>query len=105
MEYSEKYSDAGPSSVPAAAQTQTQTSATPDPYTAPYQTAAAKKRLSASRYLNLKRLPTLQEVLDRRTRAPLDLFCFYVSSWSRLVLPTMRAAVHRASRHQRLVLC
>lgn len=31
-----------------------------------------------SRYLNLKRLPTLQEVLDRRTRTPLDLFCFYV---------------------------
>ncbi|TXT13387.1 hypothetical protein VHUM_00754 [Vanrija humicola] len=32
----------------------------------------------SSRYLKLKRLPTLQEVLDRRTRPPLDLFCFYI---------------------------
>lgn len=38
----------------------------------------SSKSKRASRYLNLKRLPTLQEVLDRRTRAPLDLFCFYV---------------------------
>ena len=38
----------------------------------------------SSRYLRLNRLPTLQEVLDRRTRPPLDLFCFYVSasSWT-----------------------
>lgn len=42
-----------------------------------------QRRLSYTRYLKLKRLPTLQEVLDRRTRPPLDLFCFYVScpSW------------------------
>lgn len=42
-------------------------------------TSTTAKGKRASRYLNLKRLPTLQEVLDRRTRAPLDLFCFYVS--------------------------
>ena len=39
----------------------------------------AERRVSTTRYLKLNRLPTLQEVLDRRTRAPLDLFCFYVS--------------------------
>lgn len=39
-----------------------------------------ERRLSSSRYLKLSRLPTLQEVLDRRTRPPLDLFCFYVCS-------------------------
>lgn len=38
-----------------------------------------ERRQSSSRYLRLTRLPTLQEVLDRRTRPPLDLFCFYVS--------------------------
>lgn len=38
-----------------------------------------EKRHSTTRYLKLNRLPTLQEVLDRRTRPPLDLFCFYVS--------------------------
>lgn len=38
-----------------------------------------ERRLSSSRYLKLARLPTLQEVLERRTRPPLDLFCFYVS--------------------------
>ncbi len=38
-----------------------------------------QRRLSNTRYLKLKRLPTLQEVLDRRTRPPLDLFCFYVN--------------------------
>lgn len=37
-----------------------------------------QRRLSTTRYLKLNRLPTLQEVLDRRTRPPLDLFCFYV---------------------------
>ena len=41
-------------------------------------TTKAERRTSTSRYLKLNRLPTLQEVLDRRTRAPLDLFCFYV---------------------------
>lgn len=40
----------------------------------------AERRASSTRYLKLNRLPNLQEVLDRRTRAPLDLFCFYVSS-------------------------
>lgn len=39
-----------------------------------------ERRLSSTRYLKLSRLPTLQEVLDRRTRPPLDLFCFYVST-------------------------
>ena len=44
------------------------------------QAIKAQRRVSSSRYLKLSRLPTLQEVLDRRTRAPLDLFCFYVSA-------------------------
>jgi len=39
------------------------------------------RRVSSTRYLKLKRLPTLREVLDRRTRAPLDLFCFYVGAF------------------------
>ncbi|KAL1408145.1 Bud site selection protein, Revert to axial protein 1 [Vanrija albida] len=38
----------------------------------------AERARPSSRYLKLKRLPTLQEVLDRRTRPPLDLFCFYI---------------------------
>ncbi|ODN96535.1 hypothetical protein L198_04250 [Cryptococcus wingfieldii CBS 7118] len=38
----------------------------------------AERRASTTRYLKLNRLPTLQEVLDRRTRPPLDLFCFYI---------------------------
>jgi hypothetical protein len=38
-----------------------------------------ERRQSTSRHLKLNRLPTLQETLDRRTRPPLDLFCFYVS--------------------------
>ncbi|BEJ17097.1 hypothetical protein CspHIS471_0604980 [Cutaneotrichosporon sp. HIS471] len=42
------------------------------------QPSGTGKGKRGSRYLNLKRLPTLQEVLDRRTRAPLDLFCFYI---------------------------
>ncbi|ORY24862.1 putative Bud site selection-related protein [Naematelia encephala] len=37
-----------------------------------------QRRHSTTRYLKLNRLPTLQEVLDRRTRPPLDLFCFYI---------------------------
>ncbi|WVQ76665.1 hypothetical protein IAR50_006339 [Cryptococcus sp. DSM 104548] len=41
-------------------------------------TSKAERRASTSRYLKLNRLPTLQEVLDRRTRPPLDLFCFYI---------------------------
>ncbi|WWD21919.1 hypothetical protein CI109_106407 [Kwoniella shandongensis] len=41
-------------------------------------TSKEQRRLSATRYLKLNRLPTLQEVLDRRTRPPLDLFCFYI---------------------------
>jgi hypothetical protein len=41
-------------------------------------TTKEERRLS-SRYLKLNRLPTLHEVLDRKTRPPLDLFCFYVS--------------------------
>ncbi|WWC59036.1 uncharacterized protein I303_101582 [Kwoniella dejecticola CBS 10117] len=41
-------------------------------------TTKEQRRLSGSRYLKLSRLPTLQEVLDRRTRPPLDLFCFYI---------------------------
>jgi hypothetical protein len=41
-------------------------------------TTKEQRRLSTTRYLKLNRLPTLQEVLDRRTRPPLDLFCFYV---------------------------
>ncbi|WWC87319.1 uncharacterized protein L201_002208 [Kwoniella dendrophila CBS 6074] len=44
----------------------------------PPQTTKEQRRLSGSRYLKLNRLPTLQEVLDRRTRPPLDLFCFYI---------------------------
>jgi hypothetical protein len=35
--------------------------------------------MSSTRHLKLNRLPTLEEVLNRKTRAPLDLFCFYVS--------------------------
>jgi hypothetical protein len=46
-------------------------------------TPREEKRQSATRYLRLNRLPTLQEVLDRRTRPPLDLFCFYVSGCAR----------------------
>jgi len=42
------------------------------------ETTKEQRRQSTTRYLKLKRLPTLQEVLDRRTRPPLDLFCFYV---------------------------
>ena len=42
-------------------------------------TTSKSERRMSSRYLRLNRLPTLQEVLDRRTRPPLDLFCFYVS--------------------------
>ncbi|KAK4683988.1 hypothetical protein P7C73_g6220, partial [Tremellales sp. Uapishka_1] len=45
---------------------------------APTSTTKDQRRLSQSRYLKLDRLPTLQEVLDRRTRPPLDLFCFYI---------------------------
>lgn len=45
---------------------------------APAQQARPDRARPSSRYLKLKRLPTLQEVLDRRTRPPLDLFCFYV---------------------------
>lgn len=46
---------------------------------APAPGATDERRQSMStRYLKLTRLPTLQEVLDRRTRPPLDLFCFYV---------------------------
>ncbi|KAK8846612.1 hypothetical protein IAR55_005698 [Kwoniella newhampshirensis] len=41
-------------------------------------TSKEQRRVSATRYLKLNRLPTLQEVLDRRTRPPLDLFCFYI---------------------------
>ncbi|WVQ97476.1 hypothetical protein IAU59_004590 [Kwoniella sp. CBS 9459] len=41
-------------------------------------TTKEQRRLSNTRYLKLNRLPTLQEVLDRRTRPPLDLFCFYI---------------------------
>ncbi|WVQ83916.1 hypothetical protein IAT38_006060 [Cryptococcus sp. DSM 104549] len=41
-------------------------------------TTKQERRLSSTRYLKLNRLPTLQEVLDRRTRPPLDLFCFYI---------------------------
>ncbi|RSH90099.1 Bud site selection protein, Revert to axial protein 1 [Saitozyma podzolica] len=41
-------------------------------------TTKEQRRLSTTRYLKLNRLPTLQEVLDRRTRPPLDLFCFYI---------------------------
>lgn len=41
-------------------------------------TSKSERRVSTTRYIKLNRLPTLQEVLDRRTRAPLDLFCFYV---------------------------
>ncbi|WRT65172.1 uncharacterized protein IL334_002115 [Kwoniella shivajii] len=44
----------------------------------PLPTSKEQRRLSGSRYLKLNRLPTLQEVLDRRTRPPLDLFCFYI---------------------------
>ncbi|RXK42083.1 hypothetical protein M231_00440 [Tremella mesenterica] len=40
--------------------------------------AGVEPRRQAPRYLQLNRLPTLQEVLDRRTRAPLDLFCFWI---------------------------
>lgn len=54
------------------------------------QPSGTGKGKRASRYLNLKRLPTLQEVLDRRTRAPLDLFCFYVR-------PCFSAADRRSS--------
>ncbi|WWC67526.1 uncharacterized protein I206_101434 [Kwoniella pini CBS 10737] len=42
------------------------------------QTTKEQRRSSGTRYLKLRRLPTLQEVLDRRTRPPLDLFCFYI---------------------------
>ncbi|WVW78893.1 hypothetical protein I302_100856 [Kwoniella bestiolae CBS 10118] len=42
------------------------------------QTTKEQRRTSGTRYLKLSRLPTLQEVLDRRTRPPLDLFCFYI---------------------------
>jgi len=35
-------------------------------------------RAQAEKAVNALLKPTLQEVLDRRTRAPLDLFCFYV---------------------------
>ena len=44
-------------------------------------TPKEERRQSSSRYLRLNRLPTLQEVLDRRTRPPLDLFCFYVRAY------------------------
>ncbi|ORX36163.1 RGS domain-containing protein [Kockovaella imperatae] len=44
----------------------------------PAQGSSNSERRMSSRYLKLERLPTLQEVLDRRTRAPLDLFCFYI---------------------------
>lgn len=47
--------------------------------TAETTTSKHERRTSGTRYLKLSRLPTLQEVLDRRTRPPLDLFCFYVS--------------------------
>lgn len=46
--------------------------------TAETTTSKHEPRTSGTRYLKLSRLPTLQEVLDRRTRPPLDLFCFYV---------------------------
>lgn len=41
-------------------------------------TSKHERRTSGTRYLKISRLPTLQEVLDRRTRPPLDLFCFYI---------------------------
>ncbi|WWD08098.1 hypothetical protein V865_006209 [Kwoniella europaea PYCC6329] len=41
-------------------------------------TTKEQRRTSTTRYLKLNRLPTLQEVLDRRTKPPLDLFCFYI---------------------------
>lgn len=44
-------------------------------------TPKSQGRIHNTRYLKLNRLPTLQEVLDRRTRPPLDLFCFYVSAY------------------------
>lgn len=46
--------------------------------TAEATTSKHERRTSGTRHLKLSRLPTLQEVLDRRTRPPLDLFCFYV---------------------------
>ncbi|UOH80687.1 hypothetical protein LQV05_003343 [Cryptococcus neoformans] len=46
--------------------------------TAETTTSKHERRTSGTRYLKLSRLPTLQEVLDRRTRPPLDLFCFYI---------------------------
>ena len=62
------------------------TLACPNPYSTAMDTMNEKsqstpkeeRRQSTSRHLNLTRLPTLQETLDRRTRPPLDLFCFYV---------------------------
>lgn len=58
-----------------------------------------------TRYLRLNRLPTLQEVLDRRTRPPLDLFCFYVSQvYTRLLglcaRKKTRESVWISSQHQ-----
>lgn len=52
--------------------------------TAETTTSKHERRTSGTRYLKLSRLPTLQEVLDRRTRPPLDLFCFYVS-WRQIL--------------------
>ncbi|KAE8538966.1 hypothetical protein D1P53_005336 [Cryptococcus gattii VGV] len=46
--------------------------------TAEATTSKHERRTSGTRHLKLSRLPTLQEVLDRRTRPPLDLFCFYI---------------------------
>jgi hypothetical protein len=72
-------------------------------------TTKEQRRLSNTRYLKLSRLPTLQEVLDRRTRAPLDLFCFYVSSTGirvvsapRLAVADLRRSFSSASRRRTL---
>ena len=51
-----------------------------------HSTPKEERRQSASRHLNLTRLPTLQETLDRRTRPPLDLFCFYVCPISSIMM-------------------
>lgn len=66
MEYSEK----GAQSVPSGSA-----------QAAAHEATTKNKPAGSSRYLKLRRLPTLQEVLDRRTRPPLDLFCFYVRFW------------------------
>jgi len=51
-----------------------------------HSTPKEERRQSTSRHLNLTRLPTLQETLDRRTRPPLDLFCFYVCPISSIMM-------------------